>query len=146
MKIFVLLKNCTVSKYIHCYLKCLSCLNIKIRSYPYWYNSYFLLCFCYRNQNVFQIQSRLFFPHSLMYIPFLDLNEIIHPNCEEIPDHVCHFASAMYCNNDFWCNDIKIRSEMEMEGHRDNYIQTYISYLNSLRANYNLYSKGLLFL
>lgn len=87
-----------------------------------------------------------FFQHSLMYISFLDLNEIIHPNCEEIPDHIRHFASVMYCNNDFWCNDIKIRSEMEMEGHRDDYIQTYISYLNSLRATYNLYSKGPLFL
>ena len=41
---------------------------------------------------------------------------------------------------------MKILPEMEMEGHRDNYIQTYISYLNSLRANYNLYYKSLLFL
>ena len=78
-----------------------------------------------------------------MYIPFLHLNEIIHLNSEEIPDH---FASAMYCNNGFWCNDIKICSEMEVEGHRDDYIQTYISYLNLLGANHNLYSKDLLFL
>ena len=80
-----------------------------------------------------------------MHIPFIHLNEIIHPNAEEIPDHIRHFASAVYCNNTFWCNDMKIRCEMEMEGHKDDYIQSYVSYLNVLRANYDPYPKGVFF-
>ena len=78
-----------------------------------------------------------------MNVPFLHLNKIIYPNAEKIPDHISHFASAIYCNKRFWCNN-KIRSEMVMEGHRDYYIQTNISYLNSPRGNHNLYSKDLL--
>ena len=81
-----------------------------------------------------------FFPqHSLMHIPFLHLNEIIHPNAEEIPDHIRH------CNNTFWCNNMEIHSEMEMEGRKDEYVQTYISYLNALRANYDRYAKVFFF-
>ena len=86
-----------------------------------------------------------FFQHSLMHIPFLHLNEIIHRYAEEIPNHIHHFASAIHCNSTFWCNDRKIRCEMEMESHKDDYILTYVSYLNALRANYDLYAKGFFF-
>ena len=132
MTLFSLLKTLNAYKFI--YIVSQSC----------WFLSNFLnSCFlCYRNQNVFQIQWRLLFPAFIIVYSVYS----IHPNAEEIPDHICHFASAIYCNNSFRCNNIKIGSEMEMEDHRDNYIQTYISYLNSLRANYNLYSKGLLYL
>ena len=36
-----------------------------------------------------------FFQHSLMNIPFTDLNEIIHPNAESILEYIWHIASAM---------------------------------------------------
>ena len=103
-------------------------------------------CFLLQGSKYVPYIIKAFFQQSLMHFPFLYLDEIIHPNAEKIPDHIHHFVSAMYCNNSFWCNFMKILPEMEMEGHRNNYIQTYISYLNSLRANYNLYYKSLLFL
>ena len=42
-----------------------------------------------------------FFQHTLMNISFGNLNEIIHPNAENIPEYICHFASAAFVNADF---------------------------------------------
>ena len=39
-----------------------------------------------------------FFQHLLMNVPFTDLNDIIHPNAENIPKSLRDFASAMFTN------------------------------------------------
>ena len=83
-----------------------------------------------------------FFQHSLMNIPFTDLNEIIHPNAESIPEHIRHFASAIFINGSFWNNPNAVTKELQMEANSDDYISTYLSYLNMLQATYNLVTKG----
>ena len=83
-----------------------------------------------------------FFQHSLMNIPFTDLNEIIHPNAESIPEHIWHFASAIYVSDSFWNNPNAVTKELQMEANSDDYISTYLSYLNMLQATYNLVTKG----
>ena len=75
-----------------------------------------------------------FFQHSLMNIPFTDLNEIIHPNAESIPEHIRHFASAIFVNDCFWNNPNAVTEELQMEANTDDYISTFLSYLNMLRA------------
>ena len=37
-----------------------------------------------------------FFQHLFTNITLTDLNEIIHPNAENIPEYIRHFASAMF--------------------------------------------------
>ena len=83
-----------------------------------------------------------FFQHSLMNIPFTDPNEIIHPNAENIPEYIRHFASAIFVNESFWQNSNAIKQELQREGHSDDYINTYLSYVNMQRTTYKLVIKG----
>ena len=86
-----------------------------------------------------------FFQHSLMNMSFTDPNEIIHPNAESIPEYIRHFASAMFVNESFWNNSNAITEELQMERNTDNYISTYLSYINMLQTTYNLVTKGKIF-
>ena len=83
-----------------------------------------------------------FFQYSLMNIPFTDLNEIIHPNAESIPEHIRHFASAMFVNESFWNDANAVTEELQMEANSDDYISTYLSYISMLQATYKLVTKG----
>ena len=82
-----------------------------------------------------------FLQHSLMNIPFTDLNEIIHPNAESIPEHIRHFASAIFVNESFWNDANAVTEELQMEANSDDYISTYLSYINMLQVTYNLVTK-----
>lgn len=65
-----------------------------------------------------------------MNIPFTGLNEIIHLNAENIPEYIWHFASAMFVNESLWQNPNAISQELQQEGYSDDYINTYLSYVN----------------
>ena len=39
-----------------------------------------------------RFNQEYFFQHSLMNIPFTYPNEIIHPNAENIPEYIRHYA------------------------------------------------------
>ena len=71
-----------------------------------------------------------FFQHCLMNIRFTDLNEIIHPRAESIPEYTRHFASALFANDSFWNNVNAITHELQVEGNSDDYINSYLSYIN----------------
>ena len=77
-----------------------------------------------------------------MNILFTDLNEIIHPNAESIPEYIRHFASALFVTDSFWNNVNAITHELQVEGNSDDYINSYLSYVNMLQATYNLVNKG----
>ena len=83
-----------------------------------------------------------FFQHCLMNILFTDLNEIIHPNAESITEYIRHFASALFVTDSFWNNVNAITHELQVEGNSDDYINSYLSYVNMLQATYNLVNKG----
>lgn len=83
-----------------------------------------------------------FFQHSLMNVSFTNLNEIIHPNAEDIPEYIRHYASAMFVNGSFWDDQTKLIQELEMEGHRQDYIDSFSSYIKMLKSTYHLVTKG----
>lgn len=83
-----------------------------------------------------------FFQHTLMNVSFTDLNEIIHPQAEDIPEYIRHYASAVFVNGAFWNDSNRVLDEMKMEGHRSNYINLYVSYIDVQRTTYRLFIKG----
>ena len=83
-----------------------------------------------------------FFQHTLMNVSFTNLNEIIHPNAESIPEYIRHYASAMFVNCSFWDDQIKVIEELQMEGHRRDYIDSYMSYITMLKSTYHSVIKG----
>ena len=83
-----------------------------------------------------------FFQHTLMNVSFTDLNEIIHPQAEDIPEYIRHYASAVFVNGAFWNDSNRVLGEMKMEGHRSNYINSYVSYIDMQHTTYRLFIKG----
>ena len=83
-----------------------------------------------------------FFQHTLMNVPFRDLNEIIHPNAENIPEYIRHYASAIFVNGSFWDDSFKVLDDMKFEGHHNDYIQSYMSFIDMQSKTYQLVTKG----
>ena len=83
-----------------------------------------------------------FFQHTLMNVSFTELNEIIHPQAEDIPEYIRHYASAVFVNGAFWNDSNRVLDEMKLEGHRSDYINSYVSYIDVQRTTYRLFIKG----
>ena len=116
-------------------------LNIQIISFCKIKKTYIFLFFPgYKMAS--QYSQEYIFQHCLMNIPFTDLNEIIHPNAESIPEYIRHFARALFVNDSFWKNVDAITHELQIEGNSDDYINPYLSYINMLQTTYNLVTRG----
>ena len=83
-----------------------------------------------------------FFQHTLMNVSFTDLNEIIHPQAEDIPEYIRHYASTMFVNSSFWDDVKRVENDLKMEGHTQDYISSYMSYIQMLGSTYRLVIKG----
>ena len=90
--------------------------------------------------------SVYFFQHSLMNLPFSNINSIIHPNAENIPFTLLHFASAMYYNNQYWEDTDRVKADLQLESHYNDYINSYISYISMVRTIYSLFAEGITYL
>lgn len=82
------------------------------------------------------------FQHTLMNVSFTDLNEIIHLMPENIPEYIWHYASAVFTNDSFWNHLIRVIDELKMEGHRIDYIDSLMSYVEMQYTTYRLVTKG----
>ena len=85
-----------------------------------------------------------FFQHTLMNVSFTNLNEIIHPDADNIPKYIRHLASDMFANSSLW-EDSNKEDELKMEGHSQDYIDSYMSYVQMLRTTYRLVLRGKFF-
>ena len=83
-----------------------------------------------------------FFQHTLMNVSFRNLNEIIHPNAENIPECISHYASAVFVNGSFWNDQFKILNEIQYEGNHNDYINSYMNFVDTQHVTYNLVTKG----
>ena len=46
-------------------------------------------------------------------------SELPSPDADYLPDLIKHFASAVYCDPEFWSDKEKIREELLCEGNKD---------------------------
>ena len=83
-----------------------------------------------------------FFQHTLINVSFTDLNEIIHAQAEDIPEYIGHYASAMFVNSSFWDDAKRVEDDLKMEGHIQDYISSYMSYIQMLGSTYRQVIKG----
>ena len=87
-----------------------------------------------------------FFQHSVMNLPCVNINSIIHLNAENIPPPLLHFASAMYYNSQYWADRDRVRADLELESHYNDYIDSYINYLSMMHTIYSLFTEGITYL
>ena len=76
-----------------------------------------------------------------MNVSLTDLNEIIHPQAEDIPEYIRHYASAVFVNSSFWDDSKKVKDDLKMEGHTQDYISSYMSYVQMLGTTCRLVIK-----
>ena len=81
------------------------------------------------------------FQHLLMNISFSNLNKIIHLHAENISENLRHFASAIFTNGEYAKSSAKIRKSLELECSREEYINTYLSYISMMKSSHQLYMK-----
>ena len=82
-----------------------------------------------------------FFQHTLMNVSFIDLNEIIHQLAENIPEYIRHYARAVFINDSFWNDSNKVLDDVKMEGHRSDYIDSFMSYVDMQQTTYRLVTR-----
>ena len=73
-----------------------------------------------------------FWQHCLMNIKYKSLKALQPRDFEEIPDTLKFFSCALHCNSTFWDDDYAITQYLTMEGHREYWIKSFISYVHSL--------------
>ena len=58
---------------------------------------------------------------------------------EDISDSLKYFSCAVHCNATFWNDDNAIMEYLTAEGHREHWIQSFISYVHSLFDTFKLW-------
>ena len=77
-------------------------------------------------------RNEFFFQQLLMHLPHRNLTELYHGDSNTMPVHLKYFASATLLLKKW--NDIpSIRHHFEIEGHKEYYIETVLSYVTSLQ-------------
>ena len=76
-----------------------------------------------------------------MNVFFTDLNEIIHPQAENIPEYIRHYASAVFMNGSFWNDLNRLQDELNMDAHHSDYISSFMSFVEMQRTTYRLVNK-----
>ena len=57
-----------------------------------------------------------FFQDTLMNVSFRNLNEVIHPNAENIAEYIHHYVSAVFVNASFWNDQSNYSEKSNIKG------------------------------
>lgn len=79
-----------------------------------------------------------FWQHTVMNIPFRKINDLKHPQVDRMPDMIQTFACAMHTNNQFWNDDQQLLQLMAIEGNKEYYGPTFVSFVTGYRYLYDL--------
>lgn len=80
-----------------------------------------------------------FFQYTLLHLPHRNIAETYHPNHKNIPKQLQCFAQALHNFPNFWTNKDSLTTFLTMQGHKDTYIQTIISYSQGLSDLFYLF-------
>ncbi len=87
---------------------------------------------------------KYFFQFLLLNFPYRQLDTILPNNADDIPPAIRYFNTAASCMPQFFGNSQKFKDIIIHEGHKSYYIDTIITYVNSLIDMNNLYRCQLL--
>ena len=70
--------------------------------------------------------------------------QLVHPNDAELPSQIRNFAAALHLRPEFWHDDKKTEHFLNLQGHKDHYITTAISYVRSRVHFFNLWQRQII--
>lgn len=78
-------------------------------------------------------KNKIFFQRVLMHFPHRQLCDPYHGDADRMPDNLNYFAAANTLLPKTWNNGDSIRKQLEMEGHKNYLIDTFLAYFASLK-------------
>ena len=73
-----------------------------------------------------------FFQYTLLHIPHRRIEETFHPNHSRIPVRLQWYAQVIHNFPHMWTSSERLKYHFTLEGHKDTYVTTIISYILSL--------------
>ena len=73
-----------------------------------------------------------FFQYTLLHLPHLRIEETFHPKHSRVPVRLQWYAQAIHNFKDLWTSSERLKYHFTLEGHKDTYVITIISYIQSL--------------
>lgn len=70
--------------------------------------------------------------------------ELVHPNDAELQKQIQNFAAALHLRPEFWRDEKIIENFLNLQGHKDHYISTAISYVRSRVHFFNLWQRQII--
>ena len=74
-----------------------------------------------------------------MNVPFRSIGDLLPERFEETAQPLKLFTCAVYANEEFWGCTEKVVAYLRKESHRDYYVDTFISYLQSVFDTHRLW-------
>ena len=70
--------------------------------------------------------------------------ELVFPNDAELPNQIRHFAAALHLRPEMWHDEKKVEHFLNLQGHKDHYISTAVSYVRSRVHFFNLWQRQII--
>ena len=71
-------------------------------------------------------------------------DQLVHPNDAELPKQIRNFAAALHLRPEMWRDEKRIERYLNLQGNKDHYIATAISYVRSRVHFFNLWQRQIL--
>ena len=88
--------------------------------------------------------NHFFFQHTLMNVAFSSLDQIRHPNHDDLLEDLRYFAAALIKLPDLWTNDDAIREFFRQLGNKEYYVSNVVNMVHSIRQLYHLWQMQVL--
>ena len=64
-----------------------------------------------------------------MHKPHRNVQELLHPNHNDLPSQIRHFAAAWMYRPELWQNLGQIQYEFTVKGNKAHYVETFVEYV-----------------
>lgn len=85
-----------------------------------------------------------FYQDLVLNYPYQSSDELVHPNDAELPKQIRNFVAALHLRPEFWHEEKRLQSFLNLQGHKDHYISTAISYVRSRVHFFNLWQRQII--
>ena len=88
--------------------------------------------------------KQFFFQYVFINLPHRKLSDFLSPQHEQLPDELKWFVAATFHFANLWKNNEKIAKYLSVQGHKESFISTVLSYICSLNDMYYLWQMNII--
>ena len=85
-----------------------------------------------------------FYQDVIMHKPHRNVQELLHPNHNDLPSQIRHFAAAWMYRPELWQNPDQIQYEFTVKGNKAHYVETFVEYVQGRADFLQLWQRNIL--